>query len=633
MKKLIGKFKIGEMMSKILLLTILVAFVLFTGLLGNKKATAQSGMPYHCDEETCTFTGDTLIQTSTQFDNKNIIIKAEPGGVDPVVTIDGEHTFKNVTINSGTITHSPVAQDPKPGADFCPTGDLALQNKIYTSQDFFGVKWHGYLSVAGSRCGGRGTKIQIFADDGAQLWVKDTVSPYQEWTTGDFTRNQLFSLGPNDYWGCSYLPKGLYEFELRYREITGDAIVQMLDGSSRAIGSSLSDSKLYLDQAMTQPGARGEYFGNVYNNDFLTWADPEFTRTDSAIEFGWTPERPSYGGWLRDHYSGKSPFLEPATGLKLTADNVIIGSSGKIDVSGKGYPGGCGGGEIRYGYGPGGGLGYIKTTEEHKCHNIGGGGSFGGQGSMGYMFINKAEWPPPDKSPDNACCWDRVYPIGYELHPARDLLAQNIHTWYNNLTYTIPFGSGGGGGYRHAADWDPSPGRHLGGAGGGLIKINAQSITLESGSEIKANGAHGEEAEEETNSDVAGQGGGGSGGAIEIHADSWDNKNLGVGPRALGDFTRTDNKAGYFPFRGLGGTLWVGSAGEAGHPFDYGHNITANGGLLGGGGGRIAIDAPIGEAPTPPVSADSRKVKAVITWQEFGKTQTVELWTYLKDVR
>src|SRR3972149_4464964 len=90
MKNILKKLKIGELMSKILLITMLVAFVLSMGLSGNKKAIAQGELPYTFDgADTYTFTRDTFIQTDTYFDNNNLTI--ENGAT---VTLDGEHTFK-----------------------------------------------------------------------------------------------------------------------------------------------------------------------------------------------------------------------------------------------------------------------------------------------------------------------------------------------------------------------------------------------------------------------------------------------------------------------------------------------------------------------------------------------------------
>lgn len=631
MKKLIGKFKIGEMMSKILLLTILVAFVLFTGLLGNKKATAQSGMPYHCDDDACIFTGDTLIYTTTQFDNKNIIIDSGA-----VVTLDGEHTFKDITINNGTLTHSPTDEN----------------NQYSLSPNNFGVRWTGYINIS-SKLDWLSVRSYSGQIDGGTDEGKITLTKFDD-PSKTWTGTPIIS---------EDIPAGLYAFEIFYLHGSWTpknhpssfpkpyVFLYYKKSGIFGAGGPVPPDWYSTDPARTQVGkVNGEYYASVYSLDESTWANLKFNRVDTVSLWDYTGR--DYGLLLQLEQN-ESPFEpEPVQGLKLTADNIMIGSSGKIDVSGKGYPGGYGEastGSKSYGYGPGGGVGYPDTAS--STYNVGGGGSYGGIGSLGYPFDKtSAHFPPYYQHPAGACCKQNRY--GFLNGVADNLIENNDNSWYG-ITYIIPFGSGGGGGF-YEKDNTVTPDdihRQFGGAGGGLLKITAETITLENGGAILANGANGQLRGGETDwQETTSAGGGGSGGTIEIHALEWTNSNLGS-PEVKGDDTRKEAEyvdgVRYTPFwAGMldgavgDGTIWVGSSllpvEQATDPAviaQYKGSVKTNGGLLGGGGGRIAIDAPIGEAPTPPVSADSRKVKAVITWQEFGKTQTVELWTYLKDVR
>jgi hypothetical protein len=161
------------------------------------------------------------------------------------------------------------------------------------------------------------------------------------------------------------------------------------------------------------------------------------------------------------NYDSKKSWLE------LDLNNLTIESGGEINVDGKGYAGGEGGGNGKKD--PGGGkisiLGGPGTESE-----AGGGGGYGGEGGdseySGYGGIS-----------------------------------------YPSLTHPEELGSGGAGGMHGD---NASAGAH-GGAGGGAIKLVIYGTLILDG-KISANGAKG-------NDDLCcGAGGGGSGGSIWIEA-------------------------------------------------------------------------------------------------------------------
>jgi PKD repeat protein/pimeloyl-ACP methyl ester carboxylesterase len=133
-------------------------------------------------------------------------------------------------------------------------------------------------------------------------------------------------------------------------------------------------------------------------------------------------------------------------GLELNVDSLAVDASSRIEVNGKGYAGGVGGSGD--GKGPGGG----KTT----TMNDGGGGSYGGMGGNGYGGVPGAV--------------------------------------YGAFDNPVDFGSGGGHGYA---------GGHLGGNGGGAIRLQVQELQLDG--EIGADGMK-----------FNTFGGGGSGGSIHL---------------------------------------------------------------------------------------------------------------------
>lgn len=118
--------------------------------------------------------------------------------------------------------------------------------------------------------------------------------------------------------------------------------------------------------------------------------------------------------------------------IQLTG-NLIIESSSKIDVSGRGYPGGT---NYQRGYGPGGGAG--------SANQYGTGGAYGGNGGQGSGYAGGIAYGDPGSPLD--------------------------------------FGSGGGQGYYPSGS---------AGAGGGRIFITANNISMSSGCGIFANGANG----------------------------------------------------------------------------------------------------------------------------------------------
>jgi len=244
-------------------------------------------------------------------------------------------------------------------------------------------------------------------------------------------------------------------------------------------------------------------------------------------------------------------------------NDLILTSGGKIDVNGKGYPGANyeryettkpdansqGDTNLLWGYGPGG----AESMDGHYNNHWGGaGGSYGGLGGWGNG--NSETWCRQGTHPGSP-------PYGTKENP-------------------IDYGSGGG--FAHTIRY----GYHAdGGAGGGVIKILAYNININttSGSRISADGLPGYKMSSDLSS------GGGSGGSIIIQtvsdfAEQFSTSVIG----GKGNPSCADQAGG-------NGTLWVYSSDQASAtPY----SVSAVGGLQGGGesgnggGGRIAIMKP-----------------------------------------
>ena len=159
--------------------------------------------------------------------------------------------------------------------------------------------------------------------------------------------------------------------------------------------------------------------------------------------------------------------------------NLTLASNAKIDVTGKGYPGGffaLDGGTSGRAYGPGSGGNAVAID-----HSSGTGGSFGGFGK-------------------------RTLAAGQ---------VTGVGTIYNYLNGSgdLEWGSGGGAVYwAGGGDYSGS----VGGNGGGRVKIQCATLTINPGSYISADGGTGNPNGGQI--DIAA--GGGSGGAIWINANA-----------------------------------------------------------------------------------------------------------------
>ena len=274
----------------------------------------------------------------------------------------------------------------------------------------------------------------------------------------------------------------------------------------------------------------------------------------------------------------------------VVSGNITLRSSGIIDASGKGYPGGqfiaiggttpvygCNGVATPYnGSGPGGGLVLDGDGHDYDQPNFGAGGGYGGSGGKG-------------DSPE--------IPFGGIIYLEGGP--------YPKLEY----GSGGGdaysshyhGGLQNRHDCSHS----VGGSGGGLIMLKVTgAINIDNSSRIVANGNESYMVSENTST---AEGGSGSGGTIYIVAAHLTTV-AGSAISALG---------------GPGGTAFNVSA------FANTFNIFANGGsnVGGGGGGRI-----ITGVSTPSPIIQSKKIEVTVTWTEGSQNKTIKLYDVLRSV-
>lgn len=239
--------------------------------------------------------------------------------------------------------------------------------------------------------------------------------------------------------------------------------------------------------------------------------------------------------------------LLPSGQLKkvlISAATIRLETLGRIDVSGKGYPGGPqpggGGCTTCQGYGPGGGNSAYTYDEDNR------GGSGAGHGGIG----------------------------GHGYDNNGDIDGGGTYDVSSN-----PTNLGSGGGYGR---YDHGERNGAGGAGGGVVILNATNIYIDGGSSITASGANG------GNSDASG--GGGSGGSINITATTiYGRINTGFNYSVAGDNT---NIASIPPSeKGEDGSVIFTN----GNTTNFG-TVTAKGGTGpgnagSGGGGRILINA------------------------------------------
>lgn len=339
--------------------------------------------------------------------------------------------------------------------------------------------------------------------------------------------------------------------------------------------------------------------------------------------------------------------------VDITATESVFLDHGNIDVSGKGYPGaywawskggignvtnGCTGdttGNLvgadgilqhdddpghqakNYGFGPGGGIAYRGNND-----SSGGGGSFAGQGKLGF-----------------GSTWDA--PIDQKGSTIYNPAVGNGH---------LEWGSGGGASAHDGGEDDTSCAN--GGAGGGIIDITTSKI-IKHGVNFGfyADGEIGYMFQNDSNGVGSG---GGSGGAIRINVNKitedgagttfasdggvngggrgrsvQSDPNLTSGPVNL-DFgtwfnTKKENAVSV-AFSVKGGDRSLCNRGKRGScPHDWYPDDGA-----GGGGGWVILGDFVIPLPPPPQQG---KVKVIVTWEELGEVQTVEMDTWLRDVR
>lgn len=283
--------------------------------------------------------------------------------------------------------------------------------------------------------------------------------------------------------------------------------------------------------------------------------------------------------------------------------NIILSGGGKIDVTGKGYPGGrtgktsdinsCSWNGKDYlgedGYGPGPGLKDGKIREA-----IASGAGFGGKGGVG----------------------------------RNNLSGGNPYSNIGDYPYSsLEWGSGGGSGYSHTWQGGPFGEQNNqacanGGAGGGRIHLKAKDIEIkDNNSIIKANGA---DYEEYYTNSLHTWGGGGSGGAIWLEAGndiSTPEDGLEVSVEGGGDLNSK--------------VMWADN-GEIRSNIKQ-TNISANGGNGGGGGagGRIVLASSQttpgtpGSGGTTTYTTNKRKIKVQVSWRDPSNPNPVELSTIL----
>jgi hypothetical protein len=224
-------------------------------------------------------------------------------------------------------------------------------------------------------------------------------------------------------------------------------------------------------------------------------------------------------------------------------------TGGKIDVSGKGYPGGPAG--QNNGYGPGHGWWSYTYDEDNRG---GSGAGYGGSGGMGYS--NSGLSNPP-----------YTYAATNPNIPGGSAYGSNINP--------VDYGSGGGAGRR-----DHNERNAAGGNGGGVAKINSGSIFIDANSGIYSNGTAG--------GDNLSDGGGGSGGSINISALTIYSR---TGSTSVVTTSSGDKSGDPDSEDGADGSVYFSN----GNDTQYMGNISANGGVGpgnagGGSGGRIKID-------------------------------------------
>lgn len=194
--------------------------------------------------------------------------------------------------------------------------------------------------------------------------------------------------------------------------------------------------------------------------------------------------RAPLAGYVQSALVGEDKITERQARINLKVTNsVILTNGGKIDVSGKGYPGGISSDtnitfplkskQFRdkndnplHGAGFGGGIGAFEASEPYAYS-----GSYGGNGVIARRYS---------------------LTINPEENGYRPLHASNT---YGGESINSPQELGSGGGYWQDIDADSKDIASIGGAGGGSIHLSANYIQIDNinnnPSSIKANGGNG----------------------------------------------------------------------------------------------------------------------------------------------
>ncbi|MBI4029790.1 hypothetical protein HY373_01265, partial [Candidatus Berkelbacteria bacterium] len=527
-----------------------------------------------------------LAPDDRNYDNQDIIVKNNA-----TLTVDGEHTFKSLTINSGRVTHSPADREGK--------------IKPYAARgDYWGLRFTGFLKIPKDKS--RAVYIDS-VDDGAKIEQEVLTGP----TTGQI--EQVCINWPGEANNCpakNPAPGWLNKFKavdsdkyalikISFADASGKANLALKfsqkDYSTGQTSSvDLAFTELFYSQDSSQPGKMQVDF-YVSKDDtqdkLFTLPNSGFTNAQniatlrrsngsqaidlaedfsnyfglppsggSGFNFFWedgkgkgegkesNPYRPDkhksnplnnvtierLGGrtlssnpsedlsvkkdiidqWVRSSvwnpklkHRDDSEDIEAGLNLTITND-LIIESGGKIDVTGKGYPGyGLDGvpwnGWLSAlpGAGPGGGLSDAWGGNSAQAH----GGAYGVSSNNGGFGGNACR--PVDGqgitgfNNDDECGYGRGNGKRNELKYGSDADPRDL-------------GSGGG-----ASNDDAPILPSTGGSGGGRVIIEAKNINLNTSQAIAADGDMGWMRNQRGlgNSDgIWAMGASGSGGSINL---------------------------------------------------------------------------------------------------------------------
>ncbi len=678
--------------SKIILpligLVILVGAVFILNKYLRKPTQVKAVYTTSADGSTVTFTSDYHIDPwNKNFENKNIVVQTEPRDVAPTLTIDSDSTGQNGTALK---IHSFNSMQVLGGARVTHSNPLPPYNNNYAIPDTYGGNWKFYLDVSGSslstyvydpdngrwRQGSiRDAKLAFkHFGGGAEFSVKN-LATNQEWIKSNWNRisggpsDSNYNDSANDTFTTDKLSKGFYEIEVHFRKIAGQNPVGLQvflyglhtesDYTYQPVFASVPSGWFYAKSDKTQQNlVNSEYYyqyladpSSDFNSRFsgMTAANSRQEKMEKVPTF--------YFRWDISKFN-KSPLLFYPNGLRIKVAGELKIVGGQLLANGNGYMGGLTQ-NLCYvedqmnkpGFGPGGG----PANVGRDC--VGSGGSFGGLGRGEYndgaisnynlaeaerQFQAYGDPARPSQELSPVSNYHYYYYNGF-YHPVGGCGANDGPTWFYDWTYnkaqkyTIPFGSGGaagasktGAGYHNT--W-------VGGNGGGLIYIEADSVNIQGPDAILANGTDGQELHFYT--------GGGSGGGIEIWTNHWQNNPApqpSLAPLVYSGDNINPGGSGWTQTESQYGTICIDNNGDAtceyvydathgwqpqntGNAIYYGSNIKAIGGKWGGGGGRIAIHIGGVVGPVPEKTIEGNVFSASSITVDGSATGVVEAGT------